>query len=444
MNSRFIYVVNKYYLLAIVLVVGQIVGGVISDVSVIITFFWSLIYFSIKKEIDLVLIFLLLLPSIVLRNSSSDQNFFIFFGESDYGKITWLTVALPRFNNVYALGPVVLSGKLGFAMAVPIRLIIYLKKTKYPISFILIFIVLAISIIGLIMSVKYGISSQSGITIGLRMALSMGVLFLPLSLGGKAIFKKSLTDILAMTSILFLLGFLTEHWFFIFAGLLPFALISTRNLFIKSTVLLCSFILLVSDFTFTLKGIVMSSIIFFFIIEWGLYWSFFKYRLVKYSILILPVLLTLLVVFSDQLISSESDNKFKQQLSAKLNNDRQVLWKASFALISNSSPLIVPGGRPIPVKNFQGRNSWDPGAHNIFLEIPRQLGVLSFIILFAGFIQILVNIWIKVEDKDDLVLFTGLLSVFLVYGFTGNSLVYDGVGFFYWLIIGQYARLNNV
>ena len=60
--------IKKYYLVAVLLMLGQIVGGVVADISVIMSFSWSLLYFSFTKEVDLVLIVLLLVPSIVFRN----------------------------------------------------------------------------------------------------------------------------------------------------------------------------------------------------------------------------------------------------------------------------------------------------------------------------------------------------------------------------------------
>jgi hypothetical protein len=339
---------------------------------------------------------------------------------------------------------VALSGKLGLALAVPIRMVYFYKKTDYPIFFILWFLVLIIAITGLSAAVFKGISNESGITVGLRIALSMGTMFLPLFITNKDEFDKSLLKILEISIILFLAGLLNEHWLFVVAGLFPYVFICTKSILIKALALVSSLIILVMDYTFTFKGILMLSIFFYFIIDLKLFHSIFKSGIVKLSVLSFALILTLIIVYSDQFLEYTGKSEFKKQLSEKINSDRKILWKASYAQICSSFPLVVAGGRPIPVNNFQGRDKWDPGAHNIYLEISRQLGVLAFLILFFSFLNILYNLWSKIDEKNDLILLTGLVSVFLVFGFTGNSLVYDGVGFLFWLIIGQLARLRGV
>jgi hypothetical protein len=438
------YLVKKIYLLAILLTLGQVVGGVIADISIIIAFCFSFLYFCFSREVDIVLIFLMLTPSIVLRNIPPENGTFLFFGKSNYHDYTWLQIALPKLKDVFIVGPFALSAKLGFALAVPIRLICFFNKTRYPNSLILWFLVLIISIGGLWLSVYKGIKSESGITVGLRIALSLGTLFLPSCISDMAKFNKSLLRILMISIILFILGLLTEHWLFVVSGLLPFIFLYSHRIFVKLLVIISSIILLVMDFTFTFKGIVVLSIFFYILIEWKLFISIFKLRIIKYFILIIPILLTLMIVFSDQFLEYNGDGKFKRELSEKINSDRKILWQASFAQISTSFPLIVAGGRPIPVQNFQGHNTWDPGAHNIYLEISRQLGVLTFFIVLFSVLNVMMNVWSVIEGKKELILFSGLLSVYLVFGFTGNSIIYDGVGFLFWFVVGQYCRLKGV
>lgn len=437
------YIVNKNYFIALLLILCQIVGGLPADIAILISFWWALIYFSFTKELDLVLIFLLLIPSIVLRNNPIENSVLIRFGISNYGDSTWLEVAMPGLKNVLVIGSVAMSGKLGLALAVPIRMIYFYKKTDYPIFFILWFLVLIIAITGLSMAVFKGISNESGITVGLRIALSMGTIFLPLCIKNKEEFDKSLLKILEISIFLFLAGFLNEHWLFVVAGLLPYVFIRSKSTLIKGLTLVSSLIILVMDYTFTFKGILIVSIILYFFIDLKLFHSIFKSGITKLSVLLFPLILTLIIIYSDQFLGYTGKSEFKRQLSEKINSDRKILWQASYAQICSSFPLVVAGGRPIPVNNFQGRDKWDPGAHNIYLEISRQLGLLAFVILLVSFLNILYNLWIKTEEKNDLILLTGLVSVFLVFGFTGNSLIYDGVGFLFWLIIGQLARFKE-
>lgn len=438
-----VYIVKKLYLLAGLLVIGQISGGLIADISVIIAFLVSFIYFSFTRKLDILLIFMFLIPSIVLRNIHLRDGFFLQFGYSDYKEHTWLQFALPNLKDVFMLGPVALSAKLGLALAVPVRLLKTFKNSSYRNYKVLWFMVLLIAIIGLILSVLKGIESDSGITVGFRIVLSMGTMFLPLCITNRQVFEKDILHILEISLIMFILGLLNEHWLFVLTGVLPYLYIKTSRLLIKLLVLIASFIMLIMDFTFTFKGILILSIIFYFLIDWNIFFSFLKTRTSRYLVLLIPVFLTVLIIFSDHFLLYSGDSQLKR-FSDKLNSDRKVLWEASYDLIASSSPFIVPGGRPIPVDNFQGLKEWDSGAHSIYLEISRQLGLTAFIILFFGFLKILENLWAAIELKEELILFSGLLSVFMVFGFTGNSLVYDGVGFLFWFIIGQFARLRGV
>ena len=66
-----------------------------------------------------------------------------------------------------------------------------------------------------------GLESSGGLTIGLRIVLSVGAFLIPLSLSKETLLY-DINIISKISIILFLFGFMSEYWLFIFPCLLPF------------------------------------------------------------------------------------------------------------------------------------------------------------------------------------------------------------------------------
>lgn len=74
----------------------------------------------------------------------------------------------------------------------------------------------------------------------------------------------------------------------------------------------------------------------------------------------------------------------------------------------------------------------------------RQLG-LFVTMLLTVIMSITILKIIKFTNKKNHLGKLGLVfaGVYLVFGLTGNSLVYDGVGFFYWLICSSIYKIHE-
>ncbi len=163
-----------------------------------------------------------------------------------------------------------------------------------------------------------------------------------------------------------------------------------------------------------------------------------KNKYIFLALIIFPILFTLYTI-QLPIIDAYDTSSFMGYAEFKLLGDRKPVWDASYKLIMNSL-IITPAGNILEVY-LDYRNSWDmwqSGAHNIFLEIGRQIGGLGMILLSLIMLIMLYRTANEVRSKQETVILYCFLSIFLIFGFTGNSLVYDGVGAFYWFLVGQF------
>lgn len=398
-------------------------------------------FIGFKKEINLFEIFLLLVPVIAFRSGNSSEKNLIDTGTAG---LSWISYYLPYLQSIIMIGPVAVSTKLFGALGVLVRVV--LNYRKFSTQHLFWFIALVISIVGLYMSVTNRLESAGGLTVGVRIVLSIGVLLFPLVVDRKKIYLQ-LRQIISFSAILFFIGILNDHWIFVFAGTVPVLLFYENKTIYKVASLVAIIILLFFDFTFTIKITTLLSVIICLLIKSRntTEFLFFNSYFFKYVLITFPILV---VIFS---ISGYLDDFFRivnlEEVSNKFFTDRMPIWTQAFHFILESNPLVVPAGRPLLLENYKviGESEWGAGAHNIYLEVTRQIGFVSSLIVFSIILITLYRIFLNLKfyPKIFVVFFFSMLSVYMIYGLTGNSLVYDGVGFMYWLIIGQIAKLKQ-
>ncbi len=414
------------------LIIAHFLGSFIGNLAIVVSSLWAFAYFSFKKELDLYVIFLFLVPSIVLAPYGDDAQGFL-------GKY------LRNFHNVLFIGPLALSVNLFLAFAVPVRLFLNSVKIRfYGLAFLWLTVVL-LAIGGLYIAFSSEQTSKSGLTIGIRIALSVGVLLLPLSIKDKTEYYKSLDMIVFISMILFITGLMNGYWGFIIVGFIPYYIKRCKPKIIAFFPIVYAVKLLVTfDSTITIIGTITVSLLFyFFIVKSSLLRSLFQRKYFQFTLIIIPILLT---VYTLQL---ESKKKYDFDTVSglvhfKLVGDRKPLWDASYKQIVTSSFILVPAGRPLIVYIDWSNKwlQWENGAHNIFLEMGNQIGLICTIFLFTIIIFMLIKSGRVVQERDDLILYYCFLTVYLIFGLTGQALIYDGAGFFYWLLLGQFFRVG--
>lgn len=397
-------------------------------------------YIGFKNEIDLFQIFLLLVPVIAFRSGNSNEKILI---ETGSAGLSWISYYLPYLQGIIMVGPVAVSTKLFGALGVLVRIL--KNYRKFSIHHLFWFIALIISIIGLYLSVTNRLESAGGLTVGVRIVLSIGVLLFPLVVDRKKIYLQ-LRQISLLSALLFFTGTLNEHWIFVFAGIVPILFFYESKTFYQIISIFSILVILLFDFTFTIKvSLLLSTIVCLFSKSRKITkFLFYDFYLLKYIIISFPVLV---VIFS---ISGYLDDFFRivnlEEVSNKFFIDRMPIWTQAFHFILESNPFIVPAGRPLLLENYKviGESEWGAGAHNIYLEVTRQIGFVGSLIVFSYVFKTLFSFFfnLKFYSKISIVFFLSMLSVYMIYGLTGNSLVYDGVGFMYWLILGQIAKLK--
>jgi len=434
---------SKKYLPEIVLLLLQFtpfaaVGTVLASIYI----FYKVVFLF---RLDILSLFLLLLPSIALRQN----DIFFQIAQNQFGESGWLQLFIPTLKNSVIIGPMAVSPHLFAAIAVPFRLIKFKKQVRVK-YFSLWALALIISIYGLYLATVLGITSAGGITVGLRIVLTMGVLLIPVFTEPKELYRQ-LSGIMKLSIILFLFGLLNGHWLFVSLTFPAVILFSDEKRFWKFLSLLMICIIFIFGNTFTLKFILIFSIL--------LVW-FHKEKKSKtgdiFRLRINPLLLLVYLFFPIYIVFLTVSQKImpiaqaigSDRFLSKLFDDRGTIWLFTFNLIRKSNFFFVPAGRDIIIYDYGkiGEMEWEAGAHNIFLEIARQNGTFVFLILFfliAVFFRE-INKTLLFQNKLLLNLSIGFIAVYMVFGLTGNSLVYDGVGFLFWLIFSQLIKSSKL
>lgn len=433
---KFFDIINRQriiYLLVYFLLLLHFVGGIISNIAILITSLWIFYYIVFVREWDIYLIFLLIVPII------------IFTAEADPDAQTTSNILLRNFKNVWIIGPFALSSAFLMALAIPFRLFIDFGISKHKYLTITWLINLLLAIAGLVLAVITGEENPSGLTVGFRIALSLGAILLTKSISDKEALFKGLDKIILVSLLLLILGIMHAHWYFIVLGFIPYIWYRIR----PRALLLIPLIYSVYTFfnfrgrTVTMLGILIVSLVFFFLMNWN---DKMRRLLVnKYIlmvIIIIPILFTMYTISINKSVTYDLTT-VKGYVEFKLLGDRKPLWEASWKDIWDSSLFVKPGGGQINVY-FDYINKWQDwtaGSHNIFLEIGRQIGAFSMITLSFLILAIVYKAGKYIRSKNDLVLYYCFISIFLVFGLTGQSLIYDGVGALYWLLFSQMYQL---
>jgi hypothetical protein len=437
------YNIKHKYLLEYLFIIVQLTP--LATIGTLVSSVYAFLYFSLVNKVDIYKLFLLLLPSIVLRGSS---EFFFGFNTSQFDETGWFAIYIPTLVPTVIVGPLAISVKLFLGLAVPFRLLssLYKGKIKNYSTIVLYIILLVLAIIGLIMARSLGIQSDGGITIGLRIALVVGVLYLPLFTDYDVVFEQVM-KIVKVSVVLLLLGLSNSHWFFVTVSFFPFLLFTEKKIYWKAVSILMVVVFFVGGFTFTVKLTILFSLLFNLIIYtpslYRRYSVLFTNNVFRFLVVFFPIYFCLLVIFgSIESLASQIGERFY----LKLIDDRGLIWISTFQLIASSDLLVVPAGRDIPVFEMalSRFRDWGAGAHNIYLEIIRQLGFTYFIGYLILVVPFLMRLTSSMGARPKIFAYfsSSLLAVYLVFGLTGNSLVYDGVGFLYWLIVGQLARVG--
>jgi len=395
-------------------------------------------------KIDILSLFLLLIPSIVFR-----QNDFIFeLSQNQFGETGWFQFFIPTVKSNVIIGPLAVSAKLFAALAVPVRLLRFINKQPNLILMTGWFVALFISIFGLYLAIQQGIFSAGGITVGLRIVLSLGVLLFPVAIEPIEL-KYQLSRIMKLSIVLFLLGLMNAHWVFVSIAFPAIILFSKERIFWKILSVLMIAIVLLSNSSFTsiIIPLLAMLLIWFYSVKqrYSKQYNAFK---IKSTPLLLYLFFPIYIVF---LTVSQKLMTFAQIIGSdrflsKLFDDRGSIWIFTIALIQKSNFFIVPAGRDILTLDYgkKGYSEWGAGAHNIFLEIVRQDGLLVFIILFIILSSVFWKLHSHFEFNNNISknILLAFIAVYMVFGLTGNSLVYDGVGFLFWLIFSQIIKIS--
>ena len=85
---------------------------------------------------------------------------------------------------------------------------------------------------------------------------------------------------------------------------------------------------------------------------------------------------------------------------------------------------------------------WEEGSHNIFLEIGRQISFMGMLVLSILVVRELMSLSKNLKDNKDFHFIFSVFSIYTTFGLSGQSIIYDGVGFMFWLLIVIFRHLR--
>ncbi len=409
-------------------------GGILGNIAILASSGYAFYYFSTKKEINIYKVFLLLYPSICMGENSYLEN------------SVSINVGIYKFlKNVLFIGPIALSTKLALGLALPVRFLLYLKASNFSFPKAIWFLLVFTTLYNLLLSFFAGTSNGSGLTVGLRIVLILGVLILPQLVSSKEKFSRQFDKIFVVSALSLAFGVMNGHWLFITYGFLPYLWLRYKSLSFRLILVLTvanSFLFGIGT-TITIALIFLCSLLF-------LILSKINFINIKniYSIgaflVVLPVVITVYVVsipFESIYFDFSSISGY---IKFKLIGDRKPIWDATYSLILSNNFFSAPAGNALIVyfDYITTWKEWEEGSHNIFLEIGRQVSCFAMLISVYFLPKTLYSGYKNLENKNDLFRILSFTSIYIMFGISGQSLVYDGVGFMFWLLVGQFGLLK--
>lgn len=405
-------------------------GGAISAVAIVLSCVWLFAHFVWRRNVDLFLVFVLLVPSIVFVSTDP--------GAQDVASD--LTI-FNRFNSVVFVGPIALSTRLAFSLAIVTRVILRWRRIRMRALTAGWLLAVGLASVGLAYSFMAGNKNPSGLTVGLRIALSVGAVLVPRCVRDREDYVDGMDRILFLSMALLVSGLTGGHWLFIAFGLIPYCWMRFKPRILTLVPLVFGLrVLVLGSSTLTVLGIIISSMSFLLLLRTNrLTNNVLRQRWIMGLAIALPILLTVFVLRLPEDDARFDVSSVQGYAKFKLLGDRKPIWDASFGQMVNSSAFVVPAGTILDVYvPYRGQSlEWFAGSHNIFLETGRQVGLVGMVLLSAVMVVMLYRTGRSARTDDDRVLFYCLLSIYIVFGITGNDLVYDGVGAMYWLLVGQ-------
>jgi hypothetical protein len=427
---RDIFLDLKKYGIFYFLILLHFVGGSVTNMVVILSSLYSFFYFSTRKSIDLYTIFLLLFTNIALGNGADEFSSNVSF--------------ISFFNNVVIIGPLAVSVKLFLVFSIPFRLYLLNKNLKINFYFIAWCFIVLFSFLGLIYSYVYGAENKSGLTVGFRISLLFGVFFINFSNIDKIDFYNKLNKIFKFSLIIMSLGIVTGHWVFIMVGFIPFAWINLKSYFFKLLILF-NLSKVIFDFqtTITIAAIFFVSIILYLFFKLKLL-NRHNIKLAVSALITLPVLITVYVLSLPIDENGYDFSTIQGYIYFKIFGDRKPIWDASLNVIKSHNFFLTPAGSKLDVyfDYVKKWKEWEEGSHNIFLEIGRQVSFFGMIILSIIIIKGLYRISKNLIYKIDYYFIFSILSIYVTFGLSGQSIIYDGVGFIFCLFIVIFSQIK--
>lgn len=421
----------KKYRALYLLILLHLFGGIIANIAIIVSSCYAFYYFCFKKEVDLYVVFLLLYTGICMGENS----------DSEY--ISNINVGLySLFKNVLIIGPIALSTKFAFALATPIRALLNLEKTKPYWLLSLWYLTILFSLIGLFSSFFSGQENRAGLTVGFRIALTMGVVLIPQLVASKEEFLKQFDKIFILSAVSLCLGLMNAHWLFITFGFLPYLLYRFKSIPLKTVIILCLARVFVGvEATITIISMIVISFMFLILAKFKI----FNQRNLRYLSLLfilLPILITIYVVMMPIDKIGYDFTSISGYVKFKLIGDRKPIWDASFLQINSQSFFIPPSGSSLEVyfDYIDKWSEWSEGSHNIFLEIGRQIGGFCMFFFTLLIFRTFYSAFRNLLNMTECVIILSFTSIYLAFGLSGQHIVYDGIGFMYWLLIAQFSK----
>jgi len=333
-----------------------------------------------------------------------------------------------------------------------IRNIIFIKKIEKKYLFLIYLFVFVFYSIQFILFFDNEITISQGSTYTLKALLYINALFF---FNQTSIDKleKNLKEIIIVSAILYLTTFFSGFYTFFIVSFLPLILKIKKNYYYFIIFLWSSIVLFYKFFNFSLNDLTQSHLLLYlisFLIFLNFHNFILKNKIILFLLFNISFLIFCIIYYFHPVLTEFLNNNYENIFETnnyfyiKLLLDRMPLWLASIEqsnfLFGNFGNLSLDG-----YKNAVSvTDEWSYGSHNYFIEMCYKAGFvisLSLFLIFNIFLFETASLILKkktnyVKDGFFIMFYYVLISLFIVWGFVGNSF-FENIGLLFYMISGS-------
>jgi O-antigen ligase len=179
-----------------------------------------------------------------------------------------------------------------------------------------------------------------------------------------------------------------------------------------------------------------------------LFYAIILERKYLFYLSLLPVVVLLIPSVRDRLVNLDSSNEVYQYAELNSFSWRVSLWKSALRWMEAAKYIAGYGLEAFPFHSrtfFLKAGTINWGAHNVYIQLVFELGILGLMSFFALFVNVARHLksLFKTEPLGFFILLA-LIAEYLVVSASDNTLVYLVFNWYFWFVLGAGCSLVSL